>query len=107
MGYADYFISIEVTTENPSPALHFDIFRSDVLEEYTESEIRESLLEYSYSSSPDWALCSYGNEYVICGLAEDENGYVGEMFISEPIMFQRDDVRDAREFVELYKDYVD
>ena len=107
LGYADYFISIEVTTEDPSPALHFDIFRSDVLEEYTEAEIRESLLEYSYSSSPDWALCSYGNEYVICGLAEDENGYVGEMFISEPIMFQRDDVRDAREFVELYKDYVD
>lgn len=107
LGYADYFISIEVTTENPSPALHFDIFNSDVVKEYSEAEIRQSLLEYSYSSSPDWALCSYGNEYVICGLAEDENGYVGQMFISEPISFGKGDVGDAREFVELYKDYVE
>ena len=107
LGYADYFISIEVTTENPSPALHFDIFSSVVIEENREAEIRQSLLEYSYSSSPDWALCSYGNEYVICGLAEDENGYVGQMFISEPISFGKGDVRDAREFVELYKDYVE
>lgn len=106
LGYADYFISIEVDTAKPSPALHFDIFRSDVLEEYSESEIRESLLDYSYSSSPDWALCTYGNEYVICGLAEDENGYVGELFISEPITFTKVDVSKAQEFVELYKDYV-
>lgn len=107
MGYADYFMSIALTSKSPSPALHFDIFRSNVLEEYSEAEIRESLLEYSYSSSPDWALCSYGNEYVICALAEDENGYVGELYISEPISFDRGDVSDARDFVELYKDYVE
>jgi hypothetical protein len=106
MGYADYFMSIDVTTATPAPALHFDIFRSDVMEEYTEDEIREGLLEYSYSSSPDWALCTYGNEYVVCGLAEDENGYVGELFISEPIRFERADVSDAAIFVELYSDYV-
>ncbi len=106
LGYADYFISIEVETSKPSPALHFDIFRSDVMQEYTEDEIREGLLEYSYSSSPDWALCTYGNEYVVCGLAEDENGYVGELFISEPIRFVRTDVGDAAIFVELYSDYV-
>lgn len=106
LGYADYFISIEVETSKPSPALHFDIFRSDVMQEYTEDEIREGLLEYSYSSSPDWALCTYGNEYVVCGLAEDENGYVGELFISEPIRFERADVSDAAIFVELYSDYV-
>ncbi|MBO7265174.1 MAG: hypothetical protein J6U91_02965 [Alistipes sp.] len=106
LGYADYFISIEVATAEASPALHFDIFRSDVLTEYSEAEIRESLLDYSYTSSPDWALCTYGNEYVVCGLAEDENGYVGELFISDPITFNREDVSDAQEFVELYKDYV-
>jgi hypothetical protein len=106
LGYADYFISIEVATAMPSPALHFDIYRSDVVEEYTEDEIREGLLEYSYSSSPDWALCTYGNEYVICGLAEDDNGYVGELFISQPISFERTDVGDAAVFVELYSDYV-
>ena len=106
MGYADYFMSIDVTTATPAPALHFDIFRSDVMEEYTEDEIREGLLEYSYSSSPDWALCTYGNEYVICGLAEDENGYVGELFVSQPIRFERSDVGDAAIFVELYSDYV-
>lgn len=107
LGYADYFLSIEVITEQPSPSLHFDIFRSDVLEEYTEDEIRESLLDYAYTSSPDWALCTYGNEYIICGLAEDENGYVGEMFISDIITFQKSDTGDAQEFVELYKEYVD
>lgn len=107
LGYADCFISIEVATEKPSPALHFDIFRSDVAKEYTEAEIRESLLDYAYTSSPDWALCMYGNEYVVCGLAEDESGYVGELFISEPIRFNREDVSPAAEFVELYKDYVE
>jgi hypothetical protein len=107
LGYADYFISIEVVTEKPSPSLHFDIFRSDVLEEYSESEIRQSLLDYSYTSSPDWALCTYDNEYVICALAEDESGYVGEMFISEPISFGRADVGDASIFVELYKEWVE
>lgn len=106
VGYADYFVSIEVATSMPAPALHFDIFRSNVTEEYSLEEIRESLLEYSYSSSPDWALCSYGNEYVICGLAEDENGYVGEMYVSEPFVFERDDVGNATEFIELYSDYV-
>jgi hypothetical protein len=106
MGYADYFMSISVETATPSPSLHFDIFRSDVMEEYTRDEIRESLLDYAYTSTPDWALCSYGNEYVVCGLAEDENGYVGELFVSEPIRFEREDAGDAAVFVELYSDYV-
>ena len=106
LGYGDYFISMELITERPSPSLHFDIFRRDVLEEYTEDEIRESLLDYAYTSSPDWALCTYGNEYIICGMAEDENGFVGEMFISEPISFERADVGDASIFVELYKEWV-
>jgi hypothetical protein len=106
MGYADYFMSIDIETATPSPSLHFDIFRSDVMEEYSEDEIRQSLLDYAYTSSPDWALCSYGNEYVICGLAEDENGYVGELFVSQPICFERSDVGDAAIFVELYSDYV-
>ena len=106
MGYADYFISIDIETATPSSSLHFDIFRSDVVEEYTEAEIRESLLDYAYTSTPDWALCTYGNEYVVCALAEDENGYVGELFISEPIRFERTDVGDAADFVSLYSDYV-
>lgn len=106
LGYADYFMSIDIETATPSPSLHFDIFNSSVVEEYTEDEIRQSLLEYSYTSSPDWALCTYGNEYVICGLAEDEDGYVGELFISDPIRFERTDVGDAAIFVELYSDYV-
>lgn len=106
MGYADYFISIDIETATPSPSLHFDIFRSDVVEEYSEAEIRESLLDYAYTSSPDWALCTYGNEYVVCALAEDERGYVGELFISEPIRFERGDVLDAAIFVDLYSDYV-
>ena len=106
MGYADYFISIDIETATPSPSLHFDIFRSDVVKEYSEAEIRESLLDYAYTSTPDWALCTYGNEYVVCALAEDENGYVGDLFISEPICFERTDVADAADFVSLYSDYV-
>ena len=106
LGYADYFVSIEVETAMPSPALHFDIYRSDVVKEYTPKEIREGLLEYSYTSTPDWALCTYGNEYVICGLAEDTNGYVGELYISEPFVFKREDAGDAAQFVALYSDYV-
>ncbi|MBQ8366930.1 MAG: BACON domain-containing protein [Alistipes sp.] len=105
VGYADYFMSVEVVTAEPSPTLHFDIFPKSVYEEYGVEAIRESLLEYSYTSSPDWALCSYGNEYVVCGLAEDEDGYVGEMFVSEPITFQYEDRGDAETFVELYKEY--
>ena len=104
-GYADYFLSVEVFTAESSTALHFDILPSYMVEEYGVDAIRESLLEYSYSSSPDWALCSYGNEYVVCGLAEDEAGYVGEIFISAPITFSYEDRGDAAEFVELYKEY--
>ncbi|MBQ5595089.1 MAG: hypothetical protein IIU78_05210, partial [Alistipes sp.] len=69
-------------------------------------DIRDSMLEYAYTSSPDWALCSYGNEYVLCALAEDENGFVGEMYVSEPIMFTREQTSNAAIFVELYKEYV-
>jgi len=105
VGYADYFMSVEVVTAKPSPTLHFDIFAKSVYEEYGIDAIRESLLEYSYTSSPDWALCSYGNEYVVCGLAEDENGFVGEMFVSEPITFRYEDRGEASIFVELYKEY--
>lgn len=104
--YADYFLSVEVITAKPSPTLHFDIFPAYYVDEYGVEAIRESLLEYSYTSSPDWALCTYGNEYVVCGLAEDENGYIGELYISEPMSFTKADTSDAEEFVELYKDYV-
>ena len=106
IGYADYFLSVEVITKKPSPTLHFDIFPAHYIDEYSEEDIRESLLDYAYTSSPDWALCTYGNEYVVCGLAEDENGYVGELYISEPMIFTKDNTSDAAEFVELYKDYV-
>lgn len=104
--YADYFLSVEVFTAEPSPTLHFDIFPRSVVEEHGLETIRESLLDYSYTSSPDWALCTYGNEYVVCGLAEDSAGYVGEMYVSEPVIFSREQTSDASEFVELYKDYV-
>lgn len=106
MGYADYFLSIEIMTEKPATALHFDIFPLSLYEEYGEEAVRESLLEYSYTSSPDWALCNYGNEYVVCGLAEDESGYVGELFVSDILSFAKGQTSDAEEFVELYKDYV-
>ena len=105
VNYADYFLSVEVVTATPSPTLHFDIFPKSVYEEYGDEAIRESLLEYSYTSSPDWALCTYGNEYVVCGLAEDESGFVGDMFVSEPIVFSYEDRSAAEEFVELYEDY--
>ena len=105
-GYADYFMSIEVVTLKPSPALHFDIFPADTLDEYGEEAIVESLLEYAYTSSPDWSLCSYGNEYIVCGLAEDEDGYIGKLFISEPQTFTKADTSAAEEFVELYREYV-
>lgn len=106
MGYADYFLSIEVIAEKPATALHFDILPLSLYEEYGEEAVRESLLEYSYTSSPDWALCNYGNEYVVCGLAEDESGYVGELFVSDILSFAKGQTSDAEEFVELYKDYV-
>lgn len=106
MGYADYFLSIEIMTEKPATALHFDIFPLSLYEEYGDEAVRESLLEYSYTSSPDWALCNYDNEYVVCGLAEDESGYVGELFVSDIVSFAKGQTSDAEEFVELYKDYV-
>lgn len=106
MGYADYFLSMDVETITPAPTLHYELYAKSQYDSYTHDEIRESLLEYAYTSSPDWALCTYGNEYVLCGLAEDENGYVGEMFVSEPIHFTKEQTSDAAIFVELYKDYV-
>lgn len=106
MGYADYFLSMEVETLTPSPTLHYELYAKSQYDSYTHEEIRASLLEYAYTSSPDWALCNYGNEYVLCGLAEDENGYVGEMFVSEPILFTKEQTSDAAIFVKLYEDYV-
>ncbi|MBO5832014.1 MAG: BACON domain-containing protein [Alistipes sp.] len=106
MGYADYFLSMDVETLAPAPTLHFELYAKSQYDSYTHEDIRESLLEYAYTSSPDWALCSYGNEYILCGLAEDENGFVGEMYVSEPIRFTEEQTSDARIFVELYKEYV-
>lgn len=105
-GYADYFLSVEIVTAKPSPTLHFDIFPAYYIDEYSAEDIRESLLEYAYTTSPDWALCTYGNEYVVCGLAEDESGYVGELYISEPMTFTKGDTANAADFVALYSDYV-
>ena len=104
--YADYFLSMELTTLESSPSLHFELYAKHQYDEYSHEEIRESMLEYAYTSSPDWALCTYGNEYVLCALAEDESGYVGEMYVSEPICFTREQTADAALFVELYKEYV-
>lgn len=106
MGYADYFLSMDIETLSPAPTLHFELYTKAQYDSYTHEDIRESLLEYAYTSSPDWALCTYGNEYILCGLAEDENGYVGEMFVSEPIVFTKEQTSDASIFVELYKEWV-
>jgi hypothetical protein len=106
LGYADYFLSMEVKTLTPAPTLHYELYAKSQYESYTHEEIRQSMLEYAYTSSPDWALCSYGNEYILCGLAEDENGFVGEMYVSEPIVFTKEQISDAAIFVELYKEYV-
>ena len=106
LGYADYFLSMEVETLSPAPTLHYELYAKSQYESYTHEEIRQSMLEYAYTSSPDWALCSYGNEYILCGLAEDENGFVGEMYVSEPIVFTKEQISDAAIFVELYKEYV-
>ena len=105
LGYADYFLSMEVETLMSAPTLHFELYTKSQYDSYTHEEILESILEYAYTSSPDWALCTYDREYVLCGVAEDENGYVGEMYISEPISFSREQVGDAQEFVELYKEW--
>lgn len=105
MGYADYFLSMEVETLTDAPTLHYELYAKSQYDSYTHEEIRESLLEYAYTSSPDWALCTYGNEYILCGLAEDENGFVGEMFVSEPICFTKEQTSDASIFVELYKEW--
>ena len=105
MGYADYFLSMEVETLMPSPTLHFELYTKSQFDSYNLEDIRNSLLEYAYTSSPDWALCTYGNEYVLCGLAEDENGYVGEMYVSDTICFTKEQTSDAAIFVELYKQW--
>ena len=105
LGYADYFLSMEVKTLMSAPTLHFELYTKSQYDSYTHEEILESILEYAYTSSPDWALCTYDREYVLCGVAEDENGYVGEMYVSEPISFSREQVGDAQEFVELYKEW--
>lgn len=107
MGFSDYLISMEIITESSAPSLHYNIFREDVLEDYSEQEIKEGLLEDSYTSSPDWASCTYGNSYVIIGMAEDEEGNVGEMYRSAPISFTYEDRGDAGDFVELYKEYIE
>lgn len=106
VSYADYFLSMELTTESAAPSLHFELYTKSQYDSYTHEDIRESMLEYAYTSSPDWALCSYGNEYILCALAEDENGFVGDMYVSEPIVFTREQTSDAAIFVELYKEYV-
>ena len=106
LGYADYFLSMELTAQSAAPSLHFELYAKSQYDSYTHEDIRESMLEYAYTSSPDWALCSYGNEYILCALAEDENGYVGDMYVSEPIMFTREQTSNAAIFVELYKEYV-
>lgn len=106
IGYADYLMSVEIITTEQAQALHFDILPLRLIDEYGLEQIREMLLENSYTSSPDWTLCNYGNEYVVCGLAEDINGYIGDMYVSEPISFSRNETSDAAEFVELYRDYV-
>ena len=105
MGYADYFLSMELETLSPAPSLHFELYAKSQYDSYTHEDIRESMLEYAYTSSPDWALCMYGNEYILCALAEDENGYVGDMYVSEPIIFTREDTSNAEIFVELYREY--
>lgn len=107
VGYGEYFLSVEITTEQPTERVYFDIFSASSFEENGEKWVRESLLDYSYHSLFDWALCIYDNRYVICGLAEDSNGNVGEMFISEYISFAEGETGDAAEFVERYKEYTE
>lgn len=104
-GIGDYFLSVDITTKYPTERVYFDIIPLSRVEEYGEKYIREMLFEGSYHSLFDWAICMYGNEYVVCGLAEDEHGYVGELFISEPISYTPDTVGDAAEFVDKYKEY--
>ena len=107
MGYGDYFLSMEVSTARPTHRVHFSLYNAAQVEEYGLDAVRADLLDYSYTSTFDWALCTYGTEYIICGLAEDEHGNVGEMYVSDIITIEPGQTGDAREFVERYADYTD
>lgn len=107
VGYGEYLLSMEVTTERPTHRVHFSLYVAAQVEEFGLEAVRADLLDYSYTSMFDWALCNYDTEYIICGLAEDEEGNVGEMYVSEPITIRRGETGDAKEFVERYADYTD
>ncbi len=106
-GIGDYFLSIDIQTLQPTERVYFDIFRTSHIEENGQQWVKESLMDYSYHTLFDWGLCMYGNEYVVCGYAEDANGNIGELFTSAPIVVQRGQTGDAAEFVARYAEYTD
>lgn len=107
LGTGDYFLSMEVTTAEPTQRVHFSVYRDDQFEELGPEGVRADLLDYSYNTLFDWSLCYYGNTYIICGFAEDENGYLGELYISEPITVKQGETSNPQDFVDRYKDYTE
>ena len=106
-GFGDYFLSVDIHTLQPTERVYFDIFRTSHIEENGEKWVKESLMDYSYHTLFDWGLCSYNNEYVVCGYAEDADGNIGELFTSAPIVVQRGETGDAAEFIERYAEYTE
>lgn len=107
LGDCECVAIVEATTNEPCDTLYFWWYEEWMKVEYSEEAFLEDLLMYPYANNPEimdmYYSMSPDDLFFFGGIAEDENGNLGDIYYGDSFLLSEDMVSPAEEFFQ----YVD
>ncbi len=102
LGECECVAIVEATTNEPCDKLYFWWYEEWMKIEYTQEAFLEDLLMYPYAKNPEimdmyYSMDNY-DQFFFGGIAEDENGNLGDIYYGESFLLSEDMVSPAEEF---------
>lgn len=102
--YADmcYIVSMETITDTPTRDKFYMCWDCETYDYYSSVEpsiILEDLIAY-YCEPVGLEICPFDKEHLVCGIAMDAKGNLGEMWLSEHFSYTADDYVPVDDLVE-------
>lgn len=103
IGEAECVAIVEAETSAPTDTLYFWWYEEWHKLEYNDEVFLEDLLMYDPANNPEvmqmWYSMDENDKFFFAGIAEDENGNLGDIYYGESFLLTEDMVSPAEEFI--------
>lgn len=103
IGEAECIAIVEAETSAPTATLYFWWYEEWHKIEYNDEVFLEDLLMYDPANNPEvmqmWYSMDENDKFFFAGIAEDENGNLGDIYYGESFLLSEDMVSPAEEFI--------